>query len=155
MKPLLIFFVMSLGMIAAATRQESQIQAVFDAHADAWTRGDAHAAAAVMTDDSDWISGGGTIFTCRTAIEEMHRELLSGEAKGTRHVHPGMPSISFLRSDVAIVDGNSYVGAAGTQPTTSDFNFYTAVLVKEQAQWKVAAFRSLPQVKPTVTTLER
>jgi uncharacterized protein (TIGR02246 family) len=141
-------------MIAAATRQESQIQAVLDAHADAWTRGDAHAAA-VMTDDSDWISGGGTIFPGRTAIEEMHRELLSGEAKGTRHVHPGMPSISFLRSDVAIVDGNSYVGAAGTQPTTSDFNFYTAVLVKEQGQWKVAAFRSLPQVKPTVTTLER
>ena len=85
----------------------------------------------------------------------MHRELLAGPAKGSRHVHPGTPAIRFLRSEVAIVDGDSYVGAAGTEVTAADFSRYTAIFVKQKGRWMVAAFRSLPQVKPSVMTLDR
>ncbi|MFY9559741.1 MAG: SgcJ/EcaC family oxidoreductase [Terriglobales bacterium] len=158
MKPLLVFTTIWLAMSGGAPSQPSErsaIQAVLDVHAEAWTRGDAHAAAAVMTEDADWVSGGGRTFQGREAIEQMHRELLAGPAKGTRHVHPGTPSIRFLRSDVAIVDGDSYVGAPGTQVTPDDFNHYTAIFVKEKGRWMVAAFRLLPQVKPSVTTLNK
>jgi membrane protein required for beta-lactamase induction len=89
MKPLLVVTAIWLVMSGGATsvqRERSAIQAVLDAHADAWTRGDAHAAAALMTEDADWISGGGHIFQGRAAIEQMHRELLAGPAKGSRHM---------------------------------------------------------------------
>jgi|SRR5689334_17819690 uncharacterized protein (TIGR02246 family) len=158
MKTLLVVIAIWLVMSGGATSMQSErsaIQAVLDAHGDAWTRGDAHAAAALMTEDADWISGGGHIFQGREAIEQMHRELLTGPAKGSRHVHPGTPAIRFLRSDVAIVDGDSYVGAAGTQATPADFSRYMAIFVKQKGHWMVAAFRSLPQVKPSVTTLDR
>src|ERR1700741_3559176 len=72
-----IWLVMSGGATSARS-ERSAIQAVLDAHADAWTRGDAHEAASVMTEDADWISGGGHIYQGRAAIEEMHRELLAG-----------------------------------------------------------------------------
>jgi uncharacterized protein (TIGR02246 family) len=158
MKPLLVVTAFCLVMSAGATsvqNERSAIQAVLDAHGDAWTRGDAHAAAALMTEDADWVSFGGHIFQGREAIERMHHKLLAGPGKGTRHVHPGTPAIRFLRSDVAIVDGDSYVGAVGTQPTATDFSHYTAIFVKQRGHWMVAAFRSLPQVKPSVTTLDR
>lgn len=158
MKLLLVVTAIGLAMSGGGPSQPSErsaIQAVLDVHAEAWTRGDAHAAAAVMTEDADWVSGGGRIFQGREAIEQMHRELLAGPAKGTRHVHPGTPAIRFLRSDVAIVDGDSYVGAPSTQVTPDDFNHYTAIFVKQKSRWMVAAFRLLPQVKPSVTTLDR
>ena len=158
MKSLLVVTAICLVMSGGATSARSErsaIQAVLDVHADAWTRGDAHEAASVMTEDADWISGGGHIYQGRAAIEEMHRELLAGPAKGSRHVHPGTPLIRFLRPDVAIVDGDSYIGAAGTQAAPSDFSRYTAIFVKQKDHWMVAAFRSLPQVKPIVTTLDR
>lgn len=147
--------VLTNGGLSSGSSEQSAIQAVLNEHADAWTRGDAHAAAAVMTEDADWISGTGRIFRGREAIEQMHRDLFAGPAKGTRHVHPGTPAIRFLTSDVAIVDGDSYVGTSGTKPTASDFSHYTAVFTKQKGRWMVAAFRSLPQVKPSVTTLDR
>ena len=81
------------------------IQKVLDAHGSAWTKGDAAAAAAVMTEDADWVSGGGDVYEGRQAIEAAHREWLEGGAKGTKHAHPGTPKIRFIRNDVAIVDG--------------------------------------------------
>jgi uncharacterized protein (TIGR02246 family) len=143
------------GGLNTGGSEQSAIQAVLNEHADAWTRGDAHAAAAVMTEDADWISGSGRIFQSRKAIEQMHRDLLEGPAHGTRHVHPGTPAIRFLTPDVAIVDGDSYVGTSGTKPAASDFSHYTAVFTKQKGHWMVAAFRALPQVKPSITTLDR
>ncbi|PYX58558.1 MAG: hypothetical protein DMG73_10420 [Acidobacteria bacterium] len=39
--------------------ERAAIQAVLDAHGAAWTKGDAKAAAAVMTEYADWVSGDG------------------------------------------------------------------------------------------------
>ena len=142
------------GGLTSGESEQSAIQAVLNEHADAWTLGDAHAAAAVLTEDADWVSGSGRTFRGREAIEQMHRDLFEGPAKGTRHVHPGTPAIRFITPDVAIVDGDSYVGTNGTKPTASDFNHYTAVFTKQKGHWKVAAFRALPQVTPSITTLD-
>ncbi len=72
--------------------------------------GNPKAAAAVLTEDADWVSGSGTVLEGRKQIEEMHSQLLRGPAKGTRHSHPGTAKMRFIRQDVAIVDGDSYMG---------------------------------------------
>src|SRR5713226_1947636 len=91
-------FLLGAMSIAAMTAgddgaERTAIQAVLDAHGVAWTKGDAVAAAAVMTEDADWVSGDGSVYEGRTAIESAHREWLSGDAKGSRHGHPGKPKI--------------------------------------------------------------
>lgn len=132
---------------------KAAIQALLDAHGAAWTKGDAAAAAAVMTEDADWVSGSGAVYEGRPAIEAMHRRELAGMGKGSRHSHPGTPKIRFIRPDVAIVDGDSYMAGLHDEqgkefpPTTSR---YTAVMVKEDGRWMVAAFRSLPQLKSSI-----
>ena len=130
------------------------IQKVLDAHGIAWTKGDAVAAAAVMTEDADWVSGGGEFYEGRAAIEAAHRAWLNGAAKGTRHAHPGTPKIRFIRRDVAIVDGDSYAGGLRDEKGNElapSFSRYMAVFVKDGESWKVAAFRSLPQLKSKLT----
>jgi uncharacterized protein (TIGR02246 family) len=130
------------------------IQKLLDAHGMAWTKGDPVAAAAVMTEDADWVSARGDVFTGRAAIEAAHREWLGGDAKGTRHAHPGTPKIRFIRPDVAVVDGDSYLGGAHDEQGRElppSFSRYTAVVVKNGETWKVAAFRSLPQLKSKMT----
>ena len=90
----------------------------------------------------------------RAAIEAAHREWLNGGAKGTRHAHPGTPKIRFIRHDVAIVDGDSYSGGLREEQGKEllpSFSRYMAVFVKIGESWKVAAFRSLPQLKSKLT----
>jgi len=147
-----------MGIIAAAVGDNASdraaIQQVLDAHGAAWTKGEAMAAAAVMTEDADWVSGGGDVYEGRAAIEAAHREWLSGDAKGSRHAHPGTPKIRFIRRDVAIVDGDSYMGGLRDEQGKEmppSFSRYTAVLVKNGTGWKVTAFRSLPQLKSKLT----
>ena len=141
----------------ASSAEKAAIQAVLDAHAKAWNRGDAGAAAAVMTEDADWISGDGSVYEGRGAIEAAHRDWFAGPAKGSWHTHPGLPKIHFVRTDVAIVDGDSYQSGLHDEQgkeIAAGVTRYTAVMVKENGRWKVAAFRSLPQVKSKVNAAE-
>jgi uncharacterized protein (TIGR02246 family) len=156
MRPLLVavFLAGTLGAITLPSSDESSdraaIQKVLDAHGTAWTNGDAKAAAAVMTDDADWVSGGGSVYDGRPAIEAAHRQWLNHDAKDSRHSHPGTPKIRFIRPDVAIVDGDSYMGGVRDEDgkeLPAVVTGYTAVFVKNSGEWKVTAFRSLPQLK--------
>src|SRR5713226_6316473 len=98
----LLFGVVRITAMTAGddTAQRAAIQAVLDAHGTAWTKGDAVAAAAVMTEDADWVSGDGSIYEGLFSIYGAHREWLTGDAKGSRHAHPGRPEIRFIRPDV-------------------------------------------------------
>ena len=133
-----------------SSAEKAAIQAVLDAHGRAWSNGDAAAAAAVMTEDADWVSGDGSVYEGRAAIEGAHEKWFAGEAKGSYHSHPGLPKIQFLRPDVAIVDGDSYQSGLHDEQgkeIPAGVTRYSAVMVKENGRWKVAAFRSLPQLK--------
>jgi uncharacterized protein (TIGR02246 family) len=149
----------TVGIILVTPRGDdasdrAAIQRVLDAHGIAWTKGDPVAAASVMTEDADWVSGGGEVYEGKAAIEAAHHDWLSGGAKGTRHTHPGTPKIRFIRPDVAIVDGDSYTGGRRDEigkELPPSFSRYTAVFVKNGDAWKVAAFRSLPQLKSKLT----
>jgi uncharacterized protein (TIGR02246 family) len=135
-------------------RERALIQAVLDAYGAAWTKGDAKVAAAVMTEDSDWVSSDGSVVTGRRAIEAAHEEVLTGSGKGSRHSHPGTPKIRFIRRDVAIVDGDSFVGGLRDKDgkeLPAQLSCYIAVFVKEDGRWLVTAFRSLPQVKSSTS----
>lgn len=152
------FLLGTLGVFGMETNDNANdraaIQKVLDTHGSAWTKGDAVTAASVMTEDADWVSGGGDVYEGRAAIEAAHRQWLSGGAKGTRHAHPGTPKIRFIRPDVAIVDGDSYMGGLRDEngkEMPPSFSRYTAVLVKNGGSWKVTAFRSLPQLKSKLT----
>src|SRR5579864_753336 len=126
------------------------IRAVLDAHGEAWTRGEAVAAVATLTDDADWVGGDGQTLEGKAAILAMHEKMLAGPAKGTRHSHPGTPNIRFIRSDVAIVDGNSEMSGfrdENGKQLPAGYSRYAAVFVKQEGKWLVTAFRSLPQVK--------
>ncbi len=135
---------------SAESADRAAIQSVLDAHGAAWTRGDSDAATATLTEDADWVSGTGRVFVGRPAITKMHRDVLSGAAKGTRHSHPGTPNIRFITQDVAIVDGDSYMAGFHDEhghELPAEYSRYTAVFVKKGGKWYVTAFRSLPQVK--------
>ena len=85
----------------------------------------------------------------------MHRDALDGPAKGSRHSHPGVPSIRFITRDVAIVDGLSYMAGFHDErgnELPGEYSRYTAVVVKEKGAWYVTAFRSLPQLKAAPPT---
>ena len=151
-----LFGAMGIGAAAPGddASERAAIQQVLDAHGIAWSKGDAVAAAGVTTEDADWVSGSGDVYEGRTAIEAAHREWLGGDAKGSRHSHPGTPKIRFIRKDVAIVDGDSYVGGLRDEHNKEMapvFSRYTAVMVKSGESWKVTAFRSLPQLKSKLT----
>ena len=143
---------MMTSAVAAADHlaDRAAIQAALDKHGAAWTRGDAQAAVSVLTDDADWVSGSGMTFEGKAAIEAMHKQVLAGPAKGSKHAHPGIPKIRFVTSNVAIVDGDSMMAlrdSAGKQ-LPAEYSRYTAVFVKQpDGKWYVTAFRSLPQVK--------
>jgi uncharacterized protein (TIGR02246 family) len=137
----------------ASSAEKAAIQAVLDTHAKAWNRGDAAGAAAIMTEDADWVSGDGSVYEGRDAIEAAHRDWLAGSAKGSWHTHPGLPKFHFIRTDVAIVDGDSYQSGLHDEQgkeIPAGVTRYTAIMVKESGRWKVAAFRSLPQVKSKI-----
>jgi uncharacterized protein (TIGR02246 family) len=137
----------------ASSAEKAAIQAVLDAHAKAWNNGDAAAAVAMMTEDADWVSGDGSVYEGRDAIEAAHRDWLAGSAKGSWHTHPGLPKFHFIRTDVAIVDGDSYQSGLHDEQgkeIPAGVTRYTAIMVKESGRWKVAAFRSLPQVKSKI-----
>ena len=115
------------------------IRAVLDAHGEAWTRGEAVAAVATLTDDADWVGGDGQTLEGKAAILAMHEKMLAGPAKGTRHSHPGTPNIRFIRSDVAIVDGNSEnVGISGREWQTTASRIFTLHCGFREARRQVA-----------------
>lgn len=133
--------------------EKAAIQAALDAQAKAWNKGDAAAVAAVMTDDADWVSADGSVYEGRDAIEAAHRGWFEGTAKGSFHSHPGLPKIHFVRSDVAIVDGDSYQSGLHDdqgKELPAETSRYTAIMVKEGGRWRVAAYRSLPQLKSKI-----
>jgi uncharacterized protein (TIGR02246 family) len=141
----------------ASSAEKAAIQAVLDAHAKAWNNGDAAAAVAIMTEDADWVSGDGSVYEGRDAIEAAHRDWFAGPAKGSWHTHPGLPKFHFIRADVAIVDGDSYQSGLHDEQgkeIPAGVTRFTAVMVKEGGRWKVAAFRSLPQVKSKINAAD-
>src|ERR1700720_4007550 len=95
------------GFAQGTPADRQAIRNLIQAHAAAWNKRDAKAAAAVMAPDAVWITSSGTILQGRGEIERAHREGLSEDSAtgGSTHVHPVESiRIRFLRADVAVAD---------------------------------------------------
>jgi uncharacterized protein (TIGR02246 family) len=126
------------------------IRRLIQAHADAWNRRDARAAAAAFHPDADVRLGSGRYLRGRAAIEQGHEAALKEDsaAGGTVHSHP--PStirLRFVRPDVALgeVEARYDPRSPGPdgKPQPPDRALLFLVLTKEHGRWGVAAQRNL------------
>jgi uncharacterized protein (TIGR02246 family) len=135
-------------------RDERSIRQLIQAHADAWNRGDAEAAANVYRDDADLWTTSGAKIRGRAEILRVHREWLAQDAKlgGSIHTHPSDSiQIHFLDSNVAICDAESCYrlrGHPGEYPPAPECSRLFLVLTKEDGKWLIVAQRSLGLLPP-------
>jgi uncharacterized protein (TIGR02246 family) len=110
----------------------------------AWNDGDATAYAGLFTPDATYVVFDGTVVRGRATIEEGHRALFDGPLRGFR-MEPLVAAVPvrYLGTDVAHV-----LAAGGTrppgqeQPSPDRSSVVSFVLVREEDDWKIAAFQN-------------
>lgn len=119
---------------------------LIQAHAAAWNRRDASAAAAVLTPDAIWVTSSGEELRGRSRIEQAHRQWLASDST-TTHVHPPESiAIRFLRPDVAIADlDGQFFGppdSEGRARLREEARIFV-VATKDGGVWHIAQLRNL------------
>jgi uncharacterized protein (TIGR02246 family) len=137
---------------AVAVRQSDSlaILSLIQAHAAAWNRRDAKAAAAVLTPDAVWVTSGGLELHGRDEIERAHVRWLAQDsaAGGSTHVHPPSSiTIRFLRPDVAVADLDGQFIAPPVTPggegrLREEARIFV-VATKNTGVWHIAQLRNL------------
>lgn len=142
-----------LSLPAQGTRADSSaIRRLIQAHADAWNRHDAHAAAAAYAANADVRYSSGERLQGRAQIEAAHRAAFAEDTAGggSRHSHPGPLWLRFERPDLALVEVEARydypAGPSGTAPAP-ERSLLFLVLTKEHGRWSVLAQRNLGPVR--------
>ena len=136
------------GLAQGSPADRQSIKDLIQAHATAWNKRDAKAAAAVMAPDAVWITSSGTVLHGRKEIERAHREWLAEDsaAGGSTHVHPAETiEIRFLRADVAVADLASQFIAKPKPPAlppAPETTYLFIVLTKDRGIWRIAQLRN-------------
>jgi uncharacterized protein (TIGR02246 family) len=130
----------------------SAILLLIQAHADAWNRHDARAAAAVYTLDADIRYSSGERLPGRPQIEAAHRAAFAEDTAGggSRHSHPGPLWLRFVRPDLALVEVEArydYPAGANGRAPAPERSLLFLVLTKDREQWSVLAQRNLGPVR--------
>ena len=152
----------ALGCLASAqlstaagqtTADDQAIRQVIQAHAAAWNRRDATAAAAAYTPDAVIRTSSGRLIAGRAAIEQAHHEWLAQDTVGggSTHLHPPETiKIQFLGPDIAVADLDGCFQepprANGTRPARECTPLFI-VLTKRAGAWHVAEQRALPSLR--------
>jgi uncharacterized protein (TIGR02246 family) len=111
----------------------------------AWNRADGAAYGKLFTDNADYIDITGTHTIGGDAIGRMHQFLFDGPLKGSQLDGSGwaQADIQFLAPTVALVIGGGASRLAGQRQGLSDrTSINTAVLVKQDGQWRIRAFQN-------------
>lgn len=116
------------------------ILGLIQAHATAWNRRDAKAAASVLSPDAVWVTSGGAEFHGRAEIERAHVQWFA-EDSASVHVHPATSiAIRFLRPDVAIADlDGQFVVSGEVREQARIF----VVATKNGGSWHIAQLRNI------------
>jgi uncharacterized protein (TIGR02246 family) len=144
----------SRGLTQGTPADSQAILSLIQAHATAWNRRDAKAAAAIMTPDAVWITSSGTRLRGRAEIERAHLQWLAEDsaAGGSRHSHPTETiTIRFLRADVAVADvGSHYVPVprSGKQVPAPKPTYLFVALTRDAGQWHIAQVRNTISPRP-------
>ncbi|MEP6591827.1 MAG: SgcJ/EcaC family oxidoreductase [Gemmatimonadota bacterium] len=100
---------------AQANSAESQIRAIVEAQAAAWTAGDGTAYAKDLAPDASFTNLFGMVMYGAPAFAERHRQILATFYKGTTK-HHAIRRIRFVTPDVAIVDIDNEVRGVTAMP---------------------------------------
>jgi len=126
---------------------EAKIRALFDDLLADWGRGDGEAYGSRFTEDADYVAFDGTRTKGRADIAASHQQLFDKWLKGTR-LTGRVLSVTFLSSDVALVHTTGGTVTRGkTKPSPERDSIQTLVAVREDAEWRFAAFHNT-RVRP-------
>jgi uncharacterized protein (TIGR02246 family) len=142
------------GLPAQGSRADSTaIRRLIQAHAEAWNRHDAHAAASAYASEADIRYSSGTRLQGRAAIESAHEAAFADDTAGggSRHSHPpGSLWLRFMRPDLALAEVEArYDYPADTTGTRAapERSLLFLVLTKKDGLWRVLAQRNLGAVR--------
>ena len=133
--------------IGARSADEAAIRELFGLLLDVWGRGDGEAYGCRFTEDADYVAFDGTRTRGRREISASHQRLFDKFLKGTR-LTGRVLSIKFPSPDVALVHATGGTVMRGkTRPSPERDSIQTLVAVREDAEWRFAAFHN-SRVRP-------
>jgi uncharacterized protein (TIGR02246 family) len=119
------------------------IRQLFQNMITSWNKGDGEAYAAQFTEDSDYIAFDGTHFKGRKANAENHQKLFDSFLKGSTLEGQRVTDLRFLTPDVALLHMMGTVKLKWQKkPAPGRFSIQTMVAVKQNGEWKFAAFHN-------------
>jgi uncharacterized protein (TIGR02246 family) len=136
---------------AAPTEMPAGMKAVLaqaKAYEEAYAKGDVAALAAFFTEDAEYTSDDGRLFSGRPAIEACLRDAFRIN-KGSK-LSIRVDSVKALSPDVAVEKGSTVVVMKNGEELEA---LYTAVHVKKDDQWKISQLIETPI--PEITPAER
>jgi uncharacterized protein (TIGR02246 family) len=132
---------------AASDRAQDQdgIRATLRSLVQAFGAGDAKAAAALWTDNGEFVREGEGAIQGREALEKGFAAILARKDRPKVSVEPG--PVRFLSRDLALDEGKVTVRGGPDDPAlTSD---YSVLLVREDGKWRIAQLRESPAEEAT------
>jgi uncharacterized protein (TIGR02246 family) len=129
-------------------KEHTAIYDLFHKLTEAWDSGNGEAYGACFTDDADYVTFQGEHLKGRKEIADVHQELWNGVLRGSSLLGE-IKQIRFLTSEVAIFHGLGVVKLRFQKkaPSKRD-SINTNVIVKENEEWKIAAFQNGRITKP-------
>jgi uncharacterized protein (TIGR02246 family) len=133
--------------IGARNPDEAAIRELFGLLLDDWGRGDGEAYGSRFTEDAEYVAFDGTRTRGRREISASHQRLFDKFLKGTR-LTGIILSIKFPSPDVALIHATGGTVMRGkTKPSPERDSIQTLVAVREDAEWRFAAFHN-SRVRP-------
>jgi uncharacterized protein (TIGR02246 family) len=126
-----------------ASEDEAAIRKALEAYSAAFAKGDTAAVLAFWTADAEFTDDNGKVYRGRDALAPLFNKTLPS-FKGYK-VTSKVTSVSFIKPDVALVDGEQTF----TPPQgESDVSGFTSVWIKDNGQWRIRSARDLTAELP-------
>jgi uncharacterized protein (TIGR02246 family) len=120
------------------SEEEAAIHKAAAAYAAAFAKGDAAAVLAMWTDDAEFTDEDGKVYRGRKTLTQLFTKSLPSY-KGYK-ITGKLTSVSFIKPDVALVDGEQIFTPPQGEPDVSRF---TSLWVKTDGQWRIRSARDL------------
>lgn len=120
-------------------RRKAAVVAVEAAYDRAWGAGDLDALVGCLCHDAVLVNPRGDVAVGHDAIREALGTFLASEVKGLTH-RSTVSRITFVRDDVAVVDGEATVELPGGGPALR--HAFTDLVVRDDDRWAIAHVRA-------------
>lgn len=133
---------MNMNMNMNQTQGVREIEQLFEKLRLAWNQGDGKAYGACFTEDADYVTFQGEHLQGRAAIADTHQELWNSVLRGST-LEGEIKKVHFLTPDMAVFHGLGVVKLRWQKsaPKKRD-SINTNVAVKQNGEWKIAAFQN-------------